>query len=242
LEDSLNDPYIPKYIQIYEYIKKEIETDTLKPGEKVYSEKEIMEKFNVSSTTARKSLEALKNENLIERIQGKGSFALKKGKVIRSLRKIISYTENMEKQGIKPSTIVLEKKIITGYTDYHKKLNLSKDDKILKLKRLKFGNDIPLAIEYRYINLKYCPDIYERDLGASLYKVYENYGIKIAHTKQFLELGFLDEEDARLLNCKTGEPAIYIEGLLSLKDYTPIEYEENFWNARVFKFQLEASL
>ena len=241
MNNEMEDLYTPKYIKISEDIKKKIESNSLKTGDKIYSEKEIIEIYGVSSTTARKSIEVLRNEKLIERVQGKGSFVLPK-KVIRSLRKVISFSENMKKQNITPSTMVLEEKIISAYTEYHKKLNLSKGDKIIKLKRLKFGNNVPLAIDFRYINLKYFPKLFDKDLNTSLYKVYEQYNIKIAHTRQFLELAFLDEENAKLLNCKPGDPAIYIEGVLSLEDFTPIEYEENFWNAIIFRFQVEASL
>ncbi len=236
-KDSL---HTPKYIKIAENIRQEIDSN-LSVGEKTYSEKEIMDKYGVSSTTARKALEVLRNEKIVERIQGKGTFVIHK-KVMRSLRKIVSFTENMERQNIIPSTKMLEKEILNDYTKYHKKLQLSPGDKILKLKRLKFGNGVPLAIDYRYINLKYCPDIFEKDLNSSLYKIYSHYNIKIAHSTQYLELVFMDKENAKLLNCKTGDSAIYIEGLLSLENYELIEYEENLWNGRICRFQFEASL
>jgi len=240
MTNQINSLHTPKYISIAEEINSKIDAG-MSIGERIYSEKEIMEKYGVSSTTARKSLEVLRNGNIIERIQGKGTFVLNK-KVLRSLRKIISYTENMEKQNIKPSIKVLEKVILGGYTEYHKKLQLSPGDKVLKLKRIRYGDDIPLVIDYRYINLKYCPDIFEKDLSSSLYKIYEQYNIKIAHAKQYLEMSFLNGADAKLLNCKKGDPAIFIEGILSLENLVPVEYEVNFWNGRIFKFQLEASV
>jgi GntR family transcriptional regulator len=240
MTNQINSLHTPKYISIAEEINEKIDSG-MNIGERIYSEKEIMEKYGVSSTTARKSLEVLRNGNIIERIQGKGTFVLNK-KVVRSLRKIVSYTENMKKQNIKPTIEVIEKKVLTDYSEFHKKLQLSPGDKVLKLKRIRFGNGIPLVLDYRYINLKYCPDIFDKDLNTSLYKLYEQYNIKIAHAKQYLELSFLNGEDAKLLNCKKGDPVIYIEGLLSLENFTPIEYETNFWNGRIFKFQFEASL
>lgn len=238
--DKTDSLHTPKYIKIAESIRQEIDLN-MNVGERIYSEKEIMDKYEVSSTTARKALEVLRNEKIIERIQGKGTFIIQK-KVLRSLRKIVSFTENMKKQDIIPSTKMLEKEILSDYTEYHKKLQLLPGDKILKLKRIKFGNNIPLAIDYRYINLRYCPDIYDKDLNSSLYQLYDQYNIKIAHSRQYLELAFIDDKNAKLLNCNPGDPVIYIEGLLSLENYEPIEYEENLWNGRIFRFQFEASL
>lgn len=232
--------YIPKYISISEQIRKKIESE-LSVGDKVYTEKEIMEKFNVSSTTARKSLDILQNNKIIERIQGKGTFVLNK-KVTRSLRKIIGLTENLEKQNISSSIKVLDKEVIEDFTEFHEKLKLSPGDKLLKLKRVRYGDGIPLVVDYRYINLKYCPDIYKKDMNISLYKLYEQYNIKIAHSKQYLKLDYLNHSDAKLLNCRKGDTVIHIEGILSLEDRTPIEYEKNYWNSQIFQFQVEADL
>ena len=237
--DRANKLHTPKYINIAANIK-EIINSGMNVGERIFSEKELMGKYEVSSTTARKALEVLRNDDVIERIQGKGSFILQK-KVTRSLRKILSFSENMERQNIEPATLVIEKEILNGYTEYHKKLELTSKDKVLKLKRLKFGNNIPLAVDYRYISLKYCPGIFEQDFNSSLYKIYQQYNIKIANAKQYLELSFLNGIDAKLLNCKKGDPVIYIHGVLSLEDLTPIEYEENLWNGRIFQFQFEAN-
>jgi GntR family transcriptional regulator len=232
--------HTPKYVSIAEEIMEKINSG-MNVGERIYSEKEIMDKYGVSSTTARKSLEVLRHGNIVERIQGKGTFVINK-KVFRSLRKIISYTENMKKQGIVPSTKVIEKKILTKYTEYHKKLQLSPGDSVLKLKRVKYGDGIPLVVDCRYISLKHCPDIYKKDFNISLYELYEQYNIKIAHSKQYLELSLLNETDAKLLNCKKGDPVIHMEGMLSLEDFTPVEYENAQWNGVICGFQFEASL
>ncbi|MDD3520650.1 MAG: GntR family transcriptional regulator [Actinomycetota bacterium] len=239
--DDIVKDYLPKYIKISEDIKQDIESGALKYGEKIYSEKDIMNKYNVSSTTARKSLDVLKRENLIESIQGKGSFILQT-KILRSLKKVISFSENMKKQSLEPSSKMIEKRIISDFTEYHKKLNLSEGEKILKIKRVKYGNDIPLLIDTRYINIKYCPGIESLDLNDSLYEIYESYKIKIVHSKQILQLSFLDENNAKLLNCKKFDPVIRIEGTLYSEDFSSIEYEEDLWNGAVFSFYVEASL
>ena len=75
MTNQINSLHTPKYISIAEEINEKIDSG-MNVGERIYSEKEIMEKYSVSSTTARKSLEVLRNGNIIERIQGKGTFDL----------------------------------------------------------------------------------------------------------------------------------------------------------------------
>lgn len=233
--------FTPKYIRISEDIKQKIESGILKSGEKIYSEKDIMTKYSVSSTTARKALDVLRRENLIESIQGKGSFILQT-RILRNLKKVISFTENVKLQSLTPSSRLIEKTILESHTEYHKKLNLIDGEKILKIKRVKYGNKIPLLIDTRYINLKYFPGIENLDLNGSLYEIYESYKIKIIHSKQILRMSFLDGPDAKLLNLKKFDPVVHIEGTLFSENFSSIEYEEDLWNGTVFSFYVESSI
>jgi ABC-type sugar transport system substrate-binding protein len=70
----LSDLYKPKYLQLSEIIKDEIYLGKYKQGEKLPSENELMKEFNVSSITVRKCIDILKNADLIDRVQGVGTF------------------------------------------------------------------------------------------------------------------------------------------------------------------------
>ncbi|MFB5761277.1 GntR family transcriptional regulator [Paenibacillus medicaginis] len=65
---------IPLYQQIQEYIRKIIITEKMKPGDRIPTEKELMNQFNVSKITVVNALTGLANEKLIDRVPGKGSF------------------------------------------------------------------------------------------------------------------------------------------------------------------------
>ncbi|GIP35386.1 substrate-binding domain-containing protein [Paenibacillus sp. J2TS4] len=65
---------IPLYEQLYNYILQEIRTKRLNSGDRVPSEKEMADQFNVSRITSKKALEKLNQEGVIKRIRGKGSF------------------------------------------------------------------------------------------------------------------------------------------------------------------------
>ncbi|WP_051865276.1 GntR family transcriptional regulator [Metabacillus indicus] len=64
----------PLYLKVYQSLLNQIKSGTLKHGEKVPSEKELAEQFEVSRITSKKALDLLSEEHYIERIQGKGSF------------------------------------------------------------------------------------------------------------------------------------------------------------------------
>ncbi len=65
---------IPLYEQIFNHVFNQIKEGELKAGDRVHSEKELADQFNVSRITSKKALELLSQYKLVERIQGKGTF------------------------------------------------------------------------------------------------------------------------------------------------------------------------
>lgn len=65
---------IPKYIQIADFIKSEIENGSYKDADKLPSEAELMEMFSVSRIVVVNALRKLTSEGTIFRVAGKGSF------------------------------------------------------------------------------------------------------------------------------------------------------------------------
>lgn len=76
----------PIYEQIKDRIKKLILTGALKPGEKVYSVREMAQKLSINPNTIQKAFRELETEGYIHTVQGKGSFvvtyALDKAKIV----------------------------------------------------------------------------------------------------------------------------------------------------------------
>ncbi|SEO74210.1 substrate-binding domain-containing protein [Paenibacillus sp. OV219] len=65
---------VPLYQKIQDYIRSLINSDGLKEGDRIPTEKELMERFNVSKITVVNALTGLANENVITRVPGRGSF------------------------------------------------------------------------------------------------------------------------------------------------------------------------
>ncbi|MFC5649776.1 substrate-binding domain-containing protein [Paenibacillus solisilvae] len=65
---------IPLYQKIQDYIRTLIDTEGLKGGERIPTEKELMDLFNVSKITVVNALSGLANEKIITRVPGRGSF------------------------------------------------------------------------------------------------------------------------------------------------------------------------
>ncbi|HPP00515.1 MAG TPA: GntR family transcriptional regulator [bacterium] len=65
---------LPKYIQIKEAIRKEIEAGILREGQQLASEAVLIERFGVSKMTVIRALQELVHEGFLSRVQGKGTY------------------------------------------------------------------------------------------------------------------------------------------------------------------------
>ncbi|MDF2522884.1 MAG: araR2 [Clostridiales bacterium] len=64
----------PKYQQLKDYLIQTIKTQELHAGEKIPSENELAEKFEISRHTIRQAIGELVNEGWLYRVQGKGTY------------------------------------------------------------------------------------------------------------------------------------------------------------------------
>ncbi len=64
----------PLYIQIMEFIKNKISNKEILPDEKLPTEQELSELFDVSRITSKRALDELERDDLIYRVRGSGSF------------------------------------------------------------------------------------------------------------------------------------------------------------------------
>jgi GntR family transcriptional regulator len=69
-----NDSLTPIYVQIAEWLENEILSDHLQSDEKVYSQYQLAEMFNINPATAAKGIHLLAEENLLYKKRGLGMF------------------------------------------------------------------------------------------------------------------------------------------------------------------------
>ncbi|MEC4018876.1 GntR family transcriptional regulator [Streptomyces sp. H27-D2] len=70
-------------MKIADELRRRIQDGELGPGEKIPSERQICEQWEVSSITARAAVSALRNEGLVESARGKGTFVRHKVPLVR---------------------------------------------------------------------------------------------------------------------------------------------------------------
>ena len=237
-------PYTPpKYYIVKQAILEKIQSCELKPGEAILSERELMVTYGVSRITVRKAVEELEQEGYLYKVQGKGTY-VRGEKRKQDLFSLTSCTEDVLRQGMKPSRKVIDSSIIPVDSKRGEKLQIASNDQVFRLCRVYYADGKPINYTKAYLPYKFFPRIEQHDFSQqSLYKVLEEeYGVKIKRAYRTIEAVLANNEVGELLQIHSGAPLILFNcvtyGEVSGKEI-PIETFNSYYRTDMFKFSIE---
>ena len=216
---------IPLYHQIQQRLLDHIESGELKPGTPMPSIERIADRMGVSQMTVRQAIRALCELGVIYSRQGKGTF-ISGIKLERDFRQVLSFTEESLARGAKPSSKVLSFDIKAPNQTVRAALRLGLHDNVFCLRRVRYGDSVPMGIEYSRLPVRLCPGLMETfDPTTSLYQeLAEHYGIQLMVTDEVIEVGKADAEQARLLEIASKSPVFLFTRISYLENGMPAEY------------------
>ncbi len=103
---------LPIYIQIMDYLKKEIISGELKEGDKLNSVRELSTKLKVNPNTVQRSYQELERQGLVFTQRGMGTFVTEDVEIIKNLKKemasdiISNFISEMKQLGFNSDDIV----------------------------------------------------------------------------------------------------------------------------------------
>lgn len=202
--------FVPLYAQIHRCLLEMINTGEIAPDSPLPSERELSERYGVSRMTARQALRALRQDGLVYRERGLGTFVARR-KVELHTRDLVGFTEDMRRRGLEPSArvILLAREAASQATA--DELGIGAGDEVFHLERLRLADGAPMAYEASYISASLCPDLDERDLESeSLYQIMEENGLRLQRAEEVLEAAAATRHEARHLEVKTGAPVLVV--------------------------------
>lgn len=240
----------PKYLSISNELIQKIEAGELQPGDKTPSENELIKRYNISNTTARKCLLELEHKGWASRIKGKGTIVLNRSedkhltRVLGSFHAIReNFNDNLLKEGLKPKNIILEKTIIeNGFSAKINNRHFIIEGPVLKIHRLRYGNDQLLKDETRFISLTLCPKINLLDLDETLIKIYEDkYHLKLEEIQRTLGATIIHPRESDNYFDSEIPLAIFIlDGAVFSSEGKIIEIEKSYYRGDKYKFSVSA--
>jgi GntR family transcriptional regulator len=213
----------PLYKQIARALRAEVEQ--LHPGDALGTEADLEQRFNVSRITIRRAIDKLAQDGLVLRRPGQGTFVAR-NKVSDRLGVLYSWTERMQELGLQPRTVDCEILQIVPpiWVSQALRLNIASPEPVLRIQRLRFGGDEPLAVMTDYLRLRFAPDLAEKGLeGESLYDTLEKrYNLELIRAEDGVVARRASLLEARLLDIEPDAPILQMTRITYVPDDEPI--------------------
>jgi GntR family transcriptional regulator len=231
---------IPLYSQIKESLLNGILHGDILPGEQLPSQRELCEQFGASHMTVRRAIEELVTLGYIKAIPGKGLFVAATT-VEPESSPLVSFTEDIERRGMHPSSRVLDAYKTTASPILAKTLDVQEDTALIYLRRLRMGDGIPMSIQTCYLVHANCPTLLEYDLGNdSLYRILQNeFHLRLNECSAMIETALSSEEETRLLELPTPSPVLITEQITYTENGRPIEFLHAIYRGDRYRFRLK---
>jgi GntR family transcriptional regulator len=227
------------YQVAYEHLLNQIEKGVYIVGSKLPPETNLAKELNVSMITIRRAMQELASEGWVERQAGRGTFVTTPNRIDQSVTALTSFTADMERVGIVPSSDIAAQNIIKADEKQASILKVEVDSLLFHLERVRRGDGVPLILEDSYIPVSYCPNLTKHDYSSkSLYEVLTMNGLELTRSVQVFEPIVLSEYQAELLNVASGSPA-FMRDALSYKGDTPIEWGRSIYRKDRSRFIVE---
>lgn len=238
----VQDNIIPLYQQLADIIRNSIVSGELKFGDKIPTEVELSEKYNVSRITVRTAISELVELGFLVKKQGKGTF-VSRPKVQRKIEHLSSFTAACEASGLKVTNEIIKREVVEPELDDKKDLELDDDDKVIYIQRLRYTGGEPLMLENNYFSFNRFNFLLKEDLSGSLYELLrKKYNINPSDSlnsgtdRTTIEITKAMDEESVLLKVQNGEPLFYIKTVIYDDKNRPVHIGKQYIIGERYKF------
>jgi GntR family transcriptional regulator len=227
---------ISLHIQIRNELLGKILSGELEPGDRISSERELQIRYQVSRSTVRLALRDLTNSGLIYTRPGKGAFVAS-AVIDPSSNRLAGFTDNSRRDGVHATSKVLLKEIIPSKQLVASRLQIEPEEHVIRIKRLRLADEIPVAMNDTFLPLRLCPNVLEVDLEfGSLYDALRSMDLSPVRAEQMMRAEVPNQEESQLFEIGEGVPVMRIERIAFLSDGRPIEYARSTYRSDKYHF------
>lgn len=220
--------YIPLYIQLKNEFVEKIKNGTWQVGFKIPTEKELMEEYNIGRATVREALSKLVNEGYLYKKQGIGTFVARTQPSL-GFEPLISLTYSLNARGINPKNIPVENVKLTLDNATLKRLKWKNQYECYYIKRIRYAENIPIAVEESYFSTEYGNIGEKFDLTGSFAKILlKDLNLNIKKVEQVIVPRVPSKKEREILNIDEDTLVLDLERWIYIQDKSEPFYYLNF--------------
>lgn len=235
------DSRLPLYQRLRDEIAMSVARNVWRPGEAIPTETELAATHKMAIGTVRRAVQALVEEGMLERQQGRGTF-VRRPRFQSSLFRFLRFHGRGGRHEI-PESRILSRQSLSGPAEVTEALQLPARERVIRLQRLRLiGGRAVLAEEIWLPRARFAAFLALKveEIGPLLYPIYEQTcGEIVARARETLTVETVDAKYGELLGLEPGMPVVLIERLAFGYDRKPIEWRRSRAPASTFRYQIE---
>ncbi len=231
---------VPIYHQLFSLLLDLIDNRVYKPHDRLPSENELAEIYQISRNTAQRSIRQLVTRGVAYRIRGKGTFVSDKT-ITYSVTASLSYSAEIIGMNKILQNKLIHIKEISAPPLIARKLNIGEGEPVYSIQRVRLVDDIPMSLQTSYLPKSMVPDLINKKFEeGSLFKtVKKEYRHEIGVASEVLKSVLADAHEARLLDIKENDAVFLLERVTRTKNGEILEYVKTILRGDKSKFSLE---
>ncbi|WP_128376426.1 GntR family transcriptional regulator [Streptomyces cavernae] len=209
----------------------------MRPDEALPTERQLAERYDVSRATARRALQALREDGLIRSVRGVGTFVSHPR--ITKTSTLTSFSEDLRSRGYHPSAELLAAKLVEADLHHATALGVDPGTALHRIERLRLGDDFPICLETVYLSAERFPNLDQSLLEGSLSEALRNtHGVRVVRATQHIRAVNVTGRQARLLGVKEGSAALLVRRTAFDDRGQVAEYGESLCRGDLYEFSL----
>ena len=229
---------VPAYIRIHDAIKREIDGGVWEIGQRLPSERDLADDYEVSRMTLRQAITLLVEEGILERRVGSGTYVASH-RVQEKMRGTTSFTEIVRSQGKTPSSQLISYQRKPANETEIQQLQLKATDTVVRMERVRFADNVPLVFEVASIPEKLIQSFNQEDITEHFFQTLTDNGYEIGKSQQTIYAKNASERVANYLKVPKNHAVLALTQVSYFTDGRPFEYVHSQYVGDRFEFYLE---
>lgn len=220
--------HMPLYIQVKNDLIRKIKDEVWGQECQIPTEKALMEEYGVGRATVRASLAELVNEGYLYKKQGIGTFVATRQNSL-GFEPLISLTYFLDNKDVSSNNVVLQKDLFIPDRKFLSRLKWKSKRDCYFLKRVRYADNIPIALEESYFSEEFKTIENKYDLKGSIAKIIlEGLKVNISRVEQVVVSRVPTIEEQNLLNIDESASVLNLERWIFIEDHKEPFYYLNF--------------
>jgi len=229
----------PLYLQIKSLLTGRLEAGLWKPGEAIPSESDLAAEFGVAQGTVRKAVDALAQDNLVLRRQGKGTFVATHTEERSSHFRFLRIRRDDEKEEY-PTSRLLDFRRGKAAAEIARVLDLKPGDAIIVIRRVLEYSGAPAVLDELVLPAALFKGLTRARLEShrgSMYGFFETaFGVRMLKAQERLKAVAADSASASALGVAPGQPLLSVERVTRTYGERPVEWRRGLCTTRAHHY------